>query len=304
MTKPKPRWTAGAARVGAATLSAGAALVSILSYTNSAGIPVPGVAAAAALRAHSVTLGPTLDTADAIGDTIQLAAVVTDSRGTAMMGVVPAWTSGDPSIAMVSQAGTVTAQGAGATAIVVRVGQLEARSRIVVLQRPASLEVDDTLVRVPESERMPLTAHVVDARGHPIVGADVTWSAPDPAIATVEGADVVGVSPGRTALTAMAGQLQLLLPVEVVPVPARSPCSAGRVSVGPRAGRCRCRSPPRSSPGPGGRCPASPPRSIRSRPAPRRSRPSTPRTPAAWCRRSGGWATCPGASSSRSRWRG
>ena len=73
-----------------------------------------------------------------------------------MMGVGPAWTSGDPSIAMVSQAGTVTAQGAGATAIVVRVGRLEARSRIVVLQRPASLEVDDTLVRVPESERMPL----------------------------------------------------------------------------------------------------------------------------------------------------
>jgi hypothetical protein len=218
VTKAKPRWTSGVGRVGAATLSAGAALASILSYTNSAGIPVPGVPLAA-LRAHSVTLGPTLDTAYGIGDTIQLAAVVIDSSGTAMMGIAPAWTSGDPSIAMVSQAGTVTAQGAGATAIVVRVGRLEARSRIVVLQRPASLEVDDTLVRVPESERMPLAAHVVDARGHPIVGADVTWSAPDPTIATVEGEDVVGISPGRTALTAMAGPLQLLLPVEVMPVP-------------------------------------------------------------------------------------
>jgi hypothetical protein len=218
VTKAKPRWTTGAGRVGAAMLSAGAALASILSYTSSAGIPVPGVLPAA-LRVHSVTLAPTLDTAYAIGDTIQLAAVMTDSSGTAMIGVAPAWTSGDPSIAMVSQAGTVTAQGTGATAIVVRVGRLEARSRIVVLQRAASLEVDDTLVRVPESEHMPLAARVVDARGHPIVGADVTWSAPDPAIATVEGADVVGISPGRTALTAMAGQLQLLLPVEVMPVP-------------------------------------------------------------------------------------
>jgi hypothetical protein len=235
VTKVKPRWTAGAGRVGAATLSAGAALASILSYTNSAGIPVPGMPAAA-LRAHSVTLAPTLDTAYAIGDTIQLAAVVTDSSGTAMMGVGPAWTSGDPSIAMVSQAGTVTAQGAGATAIVVRVGRLEARSRIVVLQRPASLEVDDTLVRVPESERVPLIAHVVDARGNPIVGADVSWTAPDPAIATVEGADAVGISPGRTVLTAMAGPLQLLLPVEVMPVPSSITVLAGEGQRGP-AGR-------------------------------------------------------------------
>jgi hypothetical protein len=235
VTKTKPRWTAGAGRVGAATLSAGAALASILSYTSSAGIPVPGVPPAA-LRAHNVTLGPALDTAYAIGDTIQLAAVVTDSSGTAMMGIAPAWTSGDPSIAMVSQAGTVTAQGAGATAIVVRVGPLEARSRIVVLQRPASLEMDDTLVRVPESERMPLAAHVVDARGHPIVGADVTWSAPDPTIATVEGEDVVGISPGRTALTAMAGQLQVLLPVEVIPVPSSITVLGGEGQRGP-AGR-------------------------------------------------------------------
>jgi hypothetical protein len=236
VTKAKPRWTAGAGRVGAALLSAGAALASILSSTHSAGIPVPGMLPPAELRVHSVTLGPTVDTADAIGDTIQLAAVVTDSSGTAMVGIAPVWTSGDPSIAQVSQAGTVTAQGAGATAVVVRVGQIEARSRIVVRQLPASLEVDDTLVTVPESQRMPLIAHVVDARGHPIVGADVTWAAPDPAIATVEGAEVVGVSPGRTALIAMAGQLQLPLAVEVVPVPSSITILGGEGQRGP-AGR-------------------------------------------------------------------
>jgi hypothetical protein len=237
VTKAKSRWTTGVGRFGAATLSAGAALASILSYTNSAGIPLPaGLAAAAALRAHSVTLGPVLDTAEALGDTIQLAAVVTDSSGTVMMGIAPAWTTGDPSIALVSQAGTVTAQGPGVTAIVARVGTLEARSRIVVRQRPASLEVDDTVVRVPESERMPLTAHVVDARGNPIVGADVTWTAPDPAVATIEGADVVGVSPGRTVLTALAGELQSPLPVEVVPVPSSITVQSGEGQRGP-AGR-------------------------------------------------------------------
>ena len=192
--------------------------MSILSYTSSAGIPVPG-APSAALRAHSVTLAPTIDTAESLGDTIQLVAVVIDSSGTAMMGAAPAWTSGDPSIAIVSQAGTVTAQGPGTTAIVVRVGRLEARSRVVVRQVPAALEVADSLVRVPESERVPVIAHVVDARGNPIVGADVTWSAPDPAVATIEGADLVGVGPGRTLLTGIAGQLQRVVPAEVIPVP-------------------------------------------------------------------------------------
>jgi hypothetical protein len=220
----------------AASLSGGAALVSILSYTHSAGISVPGAAAIALLRAHNVRVSPTLDSAFAIGDSIQLAAVVTDSSGNAMMGLSPAWTSGDPGIAQVSHAGTVTAQGPGSTAIVVRVGQLEARARIVVSQRPAALQVDDTLLRVRESERVPLIAHVVDARGNPIVGAEVSWTTPDPTIATVEGADVVGVNPGRGSLTALAGQLQLVLPLEVTPVASSITILGGEGQRGP-AGR-------------------------------------------------------------------
>jgi hypothetical protein len=230
---PKGRWTTGAARLMAATLSGGAALASILSYTSSAGIPVPGAAAVAMLRAHRVTLKPSVDTAFAIGDTIQLAATVTDSSGSVLMGVAPVWTSGDPSIAQVTQAGTVTAQGAGSTAIVVRVGELETRARIVVSQRPASLSVDEALLRVPENERLALNAHVVDARGNPIVGAEVSWSTPDPTVAGVEGADVVGINPGRSSLTATAGSLQLVIPVEVVPVPASITVLAGEGQRGP-----------------------------------------------------------------------
>jgi hypothetical protein len=201
----------------AATLSGGAALVSILSYTSSAGIEVPGTTPLA-FRAHSVRVTPSVDTASAVGDTIQLAAVVTDSSGTVLAGVSPGWTSTDPSVADVSPAGTVMIRGAGATAITVRVGSVEARAHVVVLQRPVVLQLDDSLLRVPEGERRPLTARVLDGRGNPIVGADVTWSAPDPAIAKVEGADAVGASPGRTSLMAMAGQLQAALSVEVLPV--------------------------------------------------------------------------------------
>ena len=218
MGKPKQqRWTTGVAQAVAATLSGGAALVSILSYTSAAGIAVPGIVAPAS-RAHSVIVTPPLDTATAVGDTIQLGAVITDSGGTVLAGVVPTWNSVDPSVAEVSPAGTVTILGAGTTAILVRVGSVETRAHIVVLQRPAALQVDDTLLQVPEGDRRALSARVLDARGNPIVGADVTWSAPDPAIAKVESADAVGVSPGRTSLLAMAGELQVPLPVEVIPV--------------------------------------------------------------------------------------
>ena len=191
------------------------------------GIPSP------ASRAHSVTVSPAVDTTTAVGDTIQLAAVITDSTGTVLAGVTPAWSSGDPSIAEVSPAGTVTTRGAGTTAIVVRAGTVEARARVVVLQLPAALQLDDTLLRVPEGERVPLTARVVDARGNPIVGADVTWSAPDPAVARVEGADAVGVSPGRTAFLAMAGQLQSPLAVEVAPVAGSITVLGGDAQRGP-----------------------------------------------------------------------
>ena len=216
-SKPKQRWTAGFAQAVAATLSGGAALVSILSYTGSAGIPVPGIPPLAS-RAHSVTVAPAVDTAAAVGDTIQLAAVITDSSGIVLAGVVPVWTSADPSIAEVTPAGSVTARSAGVTSIVVRVGPVEARARIVVQQRPAALVLDDTLLRVPEGERVPLDARVVDARGNAIVGADVTWSAPEPAVTRVEGADAIGVTTGRTSLLALAGPLQATLPVEVTPV--------------------------------------------------------------------------------------
>ncbi|HEX2220096.1 MAG TPA: Ig-like domain-containing protein [Gemmatimonadales bacterium] len=220
MSTPPQRWTIGLARAIAATLSGGAALVSILSYTSSAGIRVPGgLMPPLASRAHSVTIGPSADTAEAIGDTLQLAAVVTDSAGAVLAGVAPIWISGDPSIASVSPSGAVAMRGTGVTVITARVGAAEGRSRIVVRQRPAALELDDTLVRVPEGERVPLTARVLDARGNPIVGADVTWAAPDPAIARIENTDIVGQSPGRTSLVAMAGQLQSVLPVEVVPFP-------------------------------------------------------------------------------------
>ena len=206
----------------AATLSAGAALVSILSYTGMRAELARGAEAPdAAARAHRLALTPGADTANAVGDTLPLAAVVTDDRGAALIGLAPAWSSADPAVAEVDQAGTVVSRAAGATTIIVRVGALEARTRIVVAPRPASLLLADTLLRVPEGERARARAEVLDARGHRIAAAPVRWSSGDPAVAQVDTlGEIDAASPGRVLLTASAGELRGELPVEVVPVPA------------------------------------------------------------------------------------
>ncbi len=224
--KSESTFLGGTFKMAAGALSAGAALVSILSYT-SAYAPL-------AAKAHRLTVTPARDTATSIGDTLQLAAIATDDRGAVITGVTPSWTSAEPQVAVVDQAGTVVARGPGATAIIVRVGEKETRARITVLQQGATLRMADSVLRVPEGEHHRAGLWVEDARGHTIRGATVRWEAGDAAVATVDSTgDVTGVSPGGSTLTAIYDQLRATLPVEVVPVPASITVIAGEDQHGP-----------------------------------------------------------------------
>ena len=62
MPKPRREWLLGALRLAGGSISAGAALVSILSYTTSSH------AAAGGTRAHRLALAPSPDSAGAIGE--------------------------------------------------------------------------------------------------------------------------------------------------------------------------------------------------------------------------------------------
>src|SRR5215207_414165 len=111
----------GAWRWGAGVISAGAGLVSILSYTHSlkSKFEADSLAMGAATNVRWVRLSPIVDTATAIGDTIQLAVTATDSRGNALPGAATVWNSSDTTVASVDSAGTVIARGGGATVIMV-----------------------------------------------------------------------------------------------------------------------------------------------------------------------------------------
>ena len=80
-------------RWGAGVISAGAGLVSILSYTHSikAKFDPDSVAVSGLAAVRWVGVTPALDTASSIGDTINLAVTATDPRGNALLGAPTLW---------------------------------------------------------------------------------------------------------------------------------------------------------------------------------------------------------------------
>jgi hypothetical protein len=210
------RWAAG-------LISVGAGLASILSDSDSIKAqldPVSGQAAMTAVR--WVGVSPTLDTARAIGDTLQLAVIAKDARGNALPGVPTVWRSSDSIVATADSAGTVVARSAGTATITVTVGNKVAKSQVVVRQRPAEIRVvGDSILRLPEGERGLAVAFVADARRQRILGLRVKWRSADPSIATVDSTgNVSGTAVGRTTFTATHEDMVAQLGAEVYPVPA------------------------------------------------------------------------------------
>jgi hypothetical protein len=210
-------------RWGAGVISAGAGLVSILSYTHSlkSKLEADSLAAATLAPVRWIGISPTADTATSIGDTIQLAVTATDARGNALLGAPTLWSSTDTAVASVDSAGTVVARGRGSAAIMVTIGGKIAKAQVAVQQRPVELRiVGDSLFRIPEGGRARTLAQVVDARGNRVPGFVANWRSADGSIAAVDSlGNATGIAPGRTTFTAGADIMVRQLAVEVYPVP-------------------------------------------------------------------------------------
>ena len=228
---PVTRGTTHALKLTATALSAGAATISILSFAHSRGWMRQQQSAAAATSPAVVWLGvsPEADTAHAIGDTIQLTAALKDEHGGLIPGMSVAWSSDDPGVASVDEAGTVIARGEGAVNIVVAAGGRIARSRIAVRQRVSAVEIlFDSTFRVPEGEHRPAAVRALDARGHRLPGSVAAWATNDTAVARVDSAGVVsGLAPGRTVLEARVEDVLARIELEVVPVPGAASVVSG-----------------------------------------------------------------------------
>lgn len=223
-----------AGKLIAMAASTGAALVSIISFLYSYG--VIGKSAShqtiGNLGATWVGLRPQADTAFAIGDTIHLAATITDNNGAILVGAKPTWVSDNPKVAVVLNDGSVIAQGPGTTTISVAVADLIARSRIFVRQVVTSVDVvgvaNDTTPVVAEGDRKPMRAIPRDARGHPVIGLVPQWRLDDTSVAEVDTTGIVlGKIAGRTIATATVNGVSGKAPLMVVATAAEIATVAG-----------------------------------------------------------------------------
>ncbi|PYO76828.1 MAG: hypothetical protein DMD63_13260 [Gemmatimonadetes bacterium] len=207
--KERAEWIKHTAKIVAVAASSGAALVSIFTALYSYGV----IGAAEShqsignIGASWVGLRPAIDTATAIGDTVHYAATITDKSGSILVGARPVWTTGDSSVAVVLQDGSVVGRGPGRTMVSVVVGKLVTHSTIVVRQRVASVEVGrasgDSLLVLPEGAQMQLRAQAVDARGYPIAGLETTWHIDDNSVASLDSTGLLtGKTAGRTTIGA------------------------------------------------------------------------------------------------------
>jgi uncharacterized protein YjdB len=140
------------------------------------------------------------------------------------LGVPVSWSTQDPDVATVSEAGIVTAVAPGATQIAASRGGKSALVAVTVVGLPVGLvRVAPTTASLLAGTTITLTAEVLDAGGGVMNGVLVSWASANSAIASVGDDGVVtGVSPGSVAITATASGVSGSALVTVRPVPVAS----------------------------------------------------------------------------------
>ena len=227
-------WYRQASKLVAAVATTGAACVSIFSFLYSYGILGKSEAhqTVGNLGVAWVGVRPAVDTATASGDTLHLAATITDRAGAILVGTRPTWSSENTHVALVGSDGSVVAQGPGTTTITVAVGGRIARSRIVVRQRVATVDVigadEAEGMTLRELEHQPLRARARDARGHVIADVATQWRVDDSAVVSLDSTGLaMAHAPGRTIVTAAMDGVVGHAALSVVAAPASVDLLAG-----------------------------------------------------------------------------
>ena len=170
-----------------------------------------------------IEISPSLATADVVGATIQYGARVIDEEERAIVGAAVTWSSLDPAVATVSQAGLATVTGQGEVTLRATHQALSASALLVVELRPVRLaKVAGDGQTAPALSILPdePTVRVEDGSGAPIPDVPVTFEVTSGGgqvvpPAGVTGADgeastrwALGETVGAQSLRATAGLLE------------------------------------------------------------------------------------------------
>jgi hypothetical protein len=212
----------GAVSLGVKLASATAAICTVIGFAYDWGV-TGGSATRRSVGTFGATwvgLTPAVDTMKAIGDTLHMAATVTDKRGTAIVGLETKWSVDHPEVATVNPDGTVIAESPGSATILVTLGTLVARAAIIV--RPVSAVVhvaSDSAVTIPEGTAHAVSARSTDVRGHVLAGRAIHWHSADTTVVGIDSTgNLVGIGAGHTTVTATIDGVSADAPVTVSPV--------------------------------------------------------------------------------------
>jgi uncharacterized protein YjdB len=156
-----------------------------------------------------------------VEQTVQLAAVLTDSSGTVLGGQTVEWGSSTPTVASVSAAGLVTAVAVGtATVTVTEVTTGRSASAVVtVVPRVASASISPANPSVFQGQAVQLSAAFFDANGG-LLTRPTIWQVSAPQVATVGRSTglVTAVAPGTATVVAANTTVTVVAPVAALTV--------------------------------------------------------------------------------------
>ena len=157
------------------------------------------------VTASSVSITPTSPVVQ-VGQDTQLTATAYDAGGTTLAARVATWSSANPTVATVSSTGRVTGVSSGHVDITATIDG-KAASVTVGVNTPPPAPVASVTVSLASTLNVGQTAQATvvlrDASGNVLSGRTVTWSSPEPSLATVSSSGLVtAVASGSATIVA------------------------------------------------------------------------------------------------------
>ena len=181
----------------------------------------------------TIMIEPAAAKLSAVGESIQLSAVVKDQNDQVMAGVAVFWGSHDPVVATVSTDGLVTAVSNGSVRITASAGTEHGDADVTVEQKVAAVEVVpafDTLFALGDTVRF--SAEATDANGNSVAEPELAWTTDDESIATVDSDGLVtAVGNGATEVVARAAEVAASAAVNVWQIPRSIAVSTATVTL-------------------------------------------------------------------------
>jgi len=156
-----------------------------------------------------------------VGDTIRLSAEARDSDGQPLADRTISWSSSEPDIASVDEAGTVVAMSTGQTAIGATSEGITGTALVTVAYAPvATILIAPSDTALEAGAFLEFAAELRDARGRTLVDRDIIWTSTIPAVAAVSQSGLLqAVEPGATTVTAESEGVTGIAAVTVVHAP-------------------------------------------------------------------------------------